>query len=126
MTGISLYKKNCKTSKNYVTFAQIFNWIVMFAIVNIAGQQFRVTKDQELFVNRLGGNAGDKVEFSDVLLSSNDGKINTGASMKVQAEIIDHLKGDKVLVFKKKRRKGYKKLNGHRSYLTKIKIADIS
>ena len=98
----------------------------MFAIVNIAGQQFRVTKDQELFVNRLGGNAGDKVEFSDVLLSSNDGKINTGASIKVQAEIIDHLKGDKVLVFKKKRRKGYKKLNGHRTYLTKIKIADIS
>lgn len=97
----------------------------MFAIVNIAGQQFRVTKDQELYVNRLSGNAGDKVEFSEVLLSSKDGKINTGGTMKVQAEIIDHLKGDKVLVFKKKRRKGYQKLNGHRQSLTKIKIFDI-
>ncbi|HQE12611.1 MAG TPA: 50S ribosomal protein L21 [Flavipsychrobacter sp.] len=97
----------------------------MFAIVNIAGQQFRVSKDQELYVNRLSGNAGDKVEFSEVLLSSKDGKISTGGSMKVQAEIIDHLKGDKVLVFKKKRRKGYQKLNGHRQSLTKIKISDI-
>ncbi len=98
----------------------------MFAIVSIAGQQFKVSKDQELFVHRLSGNAGDKVEFSDVLISGNEGKINTGASVKVQAEIIDHLKGDKVIVFKKKRRKGYQKSNGHRQYLTKIKINAIA
>lgn len=98
----------------------------MFAIVSIAGQQFKVSEDQELFVHRLSGNAGDKVEFSDVLISSEEGKINTGASLKVQAEIIDHLKGDKVIVFKKKRRKGYQKSNGHRQYLTKIKINTIA
>jgi large subunit ribosomal protein L21 len=98
----------------------------MFAIVNIAGQQFRVSKDQELFVHRLGGNAGDKVEFSEVLMSGNEGDISMGGSMKVHAEIIDHLKGDKVIVFKKKRRKGYQKSNGHRQYLTKIRISDIA
>jgi large subunit ribosomal protein L21 len=97
----------------------------MFAIVSIAGQQFKVRKDDELFVHRLEGNAGDKVEFSDVLMSEKDGNISFG-SMKVQAEIVDHLKGDKVIVFKKKRRKGYQKSNGHRQYLTKIKIKDIA
>ncbi len=97
----------------------------MFAIVNIAGQQFKVSKDQELFVHRLKGNAGDKVEFSDVLLSNNNGNISFTGSTKVQAEIIDHLKGDKVIIFKKKRRKGYQKMNGHRQSLTKIKINGI-
>ena len=99
---------------------------VMFAIVNIAGQQFRVNKDQELFVHRLEGNVGDKVEFSNVLMTSKDGKISFTGSDKVQAEIVEHLKGDKVIVFKKKRRKGYQKMNGHRQYLTKIKINDIA
>jgi large subunit ribosomal protein L21 len=98
----------------------------MFAIVNIAGQQFKVSKDQELFVHRLQGNVGDSVEFSDVLLSSNDNSVALGGSLKVKAEILDHLKGDKVIVFKKKRRKGYQKMNGHRQYLTKIKISDIA
>jgi large subunit ribosomal protein L21 len=98
----------------------------MFAIVNIAGQQFKVSKDQELFVHRLGGNAGDKVEFSEVLMSGKENKISMGGSVKVQAEILDHLKGDKVIVFKKKRRKGYQKSNGHRQYLTKIRINDIA
>jgi len=97
----------------------------MFAIVNIAGQQFKVAKDQELFVHRLQGNAGDKVEFTDVLMSSNGGNISFAGSKKVQAEIVDHLKGDKVIVFKKKRRKGYQKSNGHRQSLTKIKINEI-
>lgn len=97
----------------------------MFAIVSIAGQQFKVRKDQELFVHRLTGNPGDKVEFSDVLMTSADGNIALGNAAKVQAEIIDHLKGDKVIVFKKKRRKGYQKSNGHRQYLTKIKISGI-
>ena len=98
----------------------------MFAIVSIAGQQFKVKKDQELFVHRLSGNAGDKVEFSDVLMTSAEGNITLGGSTKVQAEIIDHLKGDKVIIFKKKRRKGYQKSNGHRQSLTKIKINEIA
>jgi large subunit ribosomal protein L21 len=100
----------------------------MFAVVTIAGQQFRVTKNDELYVHRLAGNAGDNVEFSDVLMTSNDGKIAVGSAVKstVKAEIVGHEKGDKVLVFKKKRRKGYQKLNGHRQALTKIKIVDIA
>lgn len=98
----------------------------MFAIVNIAGQQFKVQKDQELFVHRLSGNAGDKVEFSDVLMTSDNNNVKLGANAKVNAEILDHLKGDKVLIFKKKRRKGYEKLNGHRQYLTKIRINEIA
>ncbi len=102
-------------------------WYIMFAIVNIAGQQFKVKQNDELFVHRLGGNAGDKVEFSNVLMVSNNGGITVGSnSTKVQAEILDHLKGDKVIVFKKKRRKGYQKLNGHRQYLTRIKINEIA
>lgn len=96
----------------------------MFAIVTIAGQQFRVQQNDEIFVHRLAGNAGDTVEFSDVLMLSNEGNVTVGANVKstVKAEIIEHLKGDKVLIFKKKRRKGYQKLNGHRQALTKIKI----
>ncbi len=105
---------------------EIFKGIVMFAIVNIAGQQFKVQKDQELFVHRLSGNAGDKVEFSDVLMTSDNNNVKLGANAKVNAEILDHLKGDKVLIFKKKRRKGYEKLNGHRQYLTKIRINEIA
>ena len=100
---------------------------VMFAIVNIAGQQFKVKQNDELFVHRLSGNAGDKVEFSEVLMVSNDGNISVGTNAKkVQAEIIDHLKGDKVIIFHKKRRKGYQKKNGHRQCLTKIKINEIA
>lgn len=100
----------------------------MYAIVEIAGQQFKVAKDQEIFVHRLEGNEGDKVEM-DVLMTDNaDGKIEVGTpslKAKVDATIVEHLKGDKVIVFKKKRRKGYQVRNGHRQYLTKIKINDI-
>ena len=72
----------------------------MFAIVNIAGQQFKVRQNDELFVHRLEGNAGDKLEFSDILMVSQDGQITVGNNSRtVQAEIIDHLKGDKVIVF---------------------------
>ncbi|MCB0699675.1 MAG: 50S ribosomal protein L21 [Chitinophagales bacterium] len=98
----------------------------MFAIVNIAGQQFKVQKDDELFVHRLEGNVGDNVELSEVLMTSDNGGINLSPSVKVKAEILDHLKGDKVIVFKKKRRKGYQKMNGHRQYLTKIKINELA
>lgn len=99
----------------------------MFAVVTIAGQQFKVQQNDELFVHRLSGNVGDTVEFSDVLLVSSDNGISVGGAVKsvVKAEIVEHLKGDKVLIFKKKRRKGYQKLNGHRQYLSKVKIQAI-
>ena len=102
----------------------------MYAIVNIAGQQFKVEKDQSLFVHRLDAEKGKKVEFGDVLLVENDGKVTVGAphvaGAKVSAEVLsDDAQGDKVLVFKKKRRKGYKKLNGHRQQFTKIRIESI-
>jgi large subunit ribosomal protein L21 len=101
----------------------------MIAIVDIAGQQFKVEKGQKLFVHRLEGEAGSKVEFNKVLLLDNEGTLAVGtptvAGASVSAKIVEHLKGDKVLVFKKKRRKGYQKLNGHRQYLSKIEIEDI-
>ncbi len=125
MREVELQKIFPYSGKLYYLCAKYF-WVVMFAIVNIAGQQFKVAKDQELFVHRLSGNAGDKVEFSEVLMSGNEGNISMGGSVKVQAEILDHLKGDKVIVFKKKRRKGYQKMNGHRQYLTRIRINDIA
>lgn len=102
----------------------------MYAIVNIAGQQFKVAKDQHLFVHRLQGDEGASIEFDNVLLVDNGGKITVGApsvdGAKVSAKIVSHLKGDKVIVFKKKRRKGYKKKNGHRQSFTKIQIENIS
>ena len=100
----------------------------MFAIVTIAGQQFRVQSNDELFVHRLAGNVGETVEFSEVSMLSNEGNITVGSAVKavVKAEIVEHLKGDKVIVFKKKRRKGYQKMNGHRQSLTKIKISSIA
>jgi len=99
----------------------------MFAIVTIAGQQFKVKQNDELFVHRLQGNEGDKVEFSDILMVSNDGNITVGNNAKkVSAEIVNHLKGDKVIIFKKNRRKGYQKKNGHRQCFTRIKINEIA
>lgn len=101
----------------------------MYAIVEIAGQQFKVEKDQQLFVHRLEGEVGSTVEFDKVLLTDNDGDVKVGAptlGTKVTATILEHLKGDKVIVFKKKRRKGYKKKNGHRQSLTKVAIEKIA
>ena len=101
----------------------------MFAIVEIAGLQYKVEKDQKLFVNRLAGEQGNKVSFDKVLLTSN-GAVTVGApavkGVSVEAEIIDHVQADKVIVFKKKRRKGYKVKNGHRQQLTQIQIVSIS
>ncbi|MEY3200213.1 MAG: hypothetical protein RL265_12 [Bacteroidota bacterium] len=101
----------------------------MYAIVEIAGQQFKVQKDQKIFVHRLAAETGSKIEFDRVLLIDNDGKINVGApaiaGASVTAEVMDHVKGDKVIVFRKKRRKGYKKKNGHRQSFTAITIKDI-
>ena len=102
----------------------------MYAIVEIAGQQFKVAKDQKVFVNRLSGEEGDDVSFDKVLLTGDGDNITLGApaieGALVGAKITRHLKGDKVIVFKKKRRKGYKKKNGHRQSLTEITIGDIS
>lgn len=101
----------------------------MYAIVEIAGQQFKVQKDQKIFVHRLNADAGSKVEFDRVLLVDNGGKVNIGApaiaGAKVTAQVNDHVKGDKVIVFRKKRRKGYEKKNGHRQSFTQITITDI-
>lgn len=101
----------------------------MYAIVEIAGQQFKVEKDQSIFVHRLEGEEGSNVDFDKVLLIEDGKKINVGTPIvegaKVSAKILNHLKGDKVIVFKKKRRKGYRKKNGHRQYLTKIQIENI-
>jgi large subunit ribosomal protein L21 len=102
----------------------------MYAIVDIAGQQFKVEKDMTLFVHRLEGEAGSKVTFDQVLLIDNGGKVSVGAPVlegaKVNATIVEHMKGDKVLVFKKKRRKGYQIANGHRQYFTQIQIDKIT
>ena len=100
----------------------------MFAVVKIAGQQFKVEKDQTLYVPQLSGNAGDKVEFAEVLLVDNDGTLSAGDAVKavVKAEIVNHLQGDKVSAFKMKRRKGFRKKLGHRKHYTKIKINEIA
>ena len=101
----------------------------MFAIVSIAGQQFKVQEGQEIFVHSLGANEGEKLSFDQVLLISNDDKTSIGKpvikSASVAATVIGDQKGDKVVVFKKKRRKGYKVKNGHRQLFTKIKIDSI-
>ena len=101
----------------------------MYAIVEIAGQQFKVAKDQKVFVNRLATEEGKKVEFDNVLLIGDGDKVTVGApaidGAQVGAKVLKHLKGDKVIVFKKKRRKGYRVKNGHRQYLSEIVIESI-
>jgi large subunit ribosomal protein L21 len=101
----------------------------MFAIVTIAGQQFKVEEGQELFVHQLEAADGDSVTFDQVLLIDNGGKVNVGTPVlnaKVNATVLGRQKGDKVIVFKKKRRKGYQVKNGHRQSFTKIKIDSIA
>jgi len=102
----------------------------MYAIVEIAGQQFKIEKEKKLFVHRLKAEEGSQVTFDRVMLVDNDGTIKVGAptvkGATVTATVLNHLKGDKVLVFKKKKRKGYQKMNGHRQFFTSIKIDDIN
>lgn len=103
----------------------------MYAIVEIGGHQFKVTPSQEIFVNRLADKKGAAVEFDKVLLVDNDGDVKIGnpyvEGAKVKATVLcDECKADKVLIFKKKRRKGYQKLNGFRQYLTKLQINEIN
>ncbi len=101
----------------------------MYAIVDVAGQQFKVTKDQKIFVHRLDGEEGAEVEFDKVLLIDNDDKVEVGEPVVkgalIRGKILEHLRGDTVKVFKKKRRKGYKVLKGHREYLSHILIEEI-
>ena len=101
----------------------------MYAIVDIAGQQFKVEKDQKIFVNRLNIEAGKTINFDKVLLLDNNGKVDVGQpivkGVSIVAKVLDHIKGDKVIVFKKKRRKGYKVKNGFRASLTSIEIKKI-
>jgi large subunit ribosomal protein L21 len=101
----------------------------MFAIVKIAGQQFKVQEGQSLYVPHIEGKSGDKVEFSDILLADADGKLSAGNDAKatVKAEIVNELvKGNKVIAFKMKRRKGFRKKHGHRTQYTQIKIESIA
>jgi large subunit ribosomal protein L21 len=102
----------------------------MYAIVEIAGQQFKVEKGRKVYVHRLDAKEGANVDFEKVMLIDNDGKINVGspviAGAKVSATIVSHVKGDKVIIFKKKRRKGYQKQTGHRQQFTQILIEGIS
>ena len=102
----------------------------MYAIVEIAGQQFKVSKDLKVYVHRLANEEGSKVSFDKVLLLDDNGSVTLGApaieGASVEAKVLQHLKGDKVIIFKKKRRKGYKKRNGHRQYLTQILIEGIT
>ncbi len=100
----------------------------MFAVVKIAGKQFRVEKDQTLYVPKVGGKAGDKLTFSDIILADANGNLtfSSAIKVKVQAEILDQVKGDKVTAYKQKRRKGFRKKLGHRTHYTKIRISDIA
>jgi large subunit ribosomal protein L21 len=102
----------------------------MYVVVDMAGQQFKVEQGQEVFVNRLEGEEGDKVKFDKVLLVDNDGKVKVGKPLVkgavIDAQIVSHLRGDKVVVFKKKRRKGYQKSNGFRKDLSKVLIEKIT
>ncbi|MFT6867500.1 MAG: large subunit ribosomal protein L21 [Cyclobacteriaceae bacterium] len=101
----------------------------MYAIVDIAGKQYKVEKDKFVYAPLLDGKEGSKVDFDQVLLLDSDGKIKIGtptiSGAKVSGKILEHVQGDKVIVFKKKRRKGYKKKNGHRQQFSKILIEDI-
>jgi large subunit ribosomal protein L21 len=102
----------------------------MYVIVEIAGQQFKAEKGRKLYVHRLKEEEGSSVSFDRVLLTDNDGQVEVGTPVvegaSVNAKILKHLKDDKVLVFKKRRRKGYQKLNGHRQFLTQIEIVEIT
>ena len=102
----------------------------MYAIVEIAGQQFKVEKDRKVYVHRLAAEEGAQIEFDSVLLVDNDGQVKVGTPVvegaSVKATILKHLRGDKVIVFKKKRRKGYQVQNGHRQNLTQIQIDEIN
>ena len=102
----------------------------MYAIVDIAGQQFKVEAGKQIFVNRQAAEVGDALSFDKVLLLDNEGDVKVGNpyidGAAVNATVVEHCKADKVIIFKKERRKGYQKKNGHRQYLTKLQIEGIA
>jgi large subunit ribosomal protein L21 len=102
----------------------------MYAIVDIAGKQYKAEKDKFIYTDKLAGNEGDKVEFNNVLLIGDANSTNIGAPIlkgaSISGKILSHVKDDKVIIFKKKRRKGYRKKNGHRQQLTKVLIETIT
>lgn len=102
------------------------NFLYMIAVIKVAGQQFKVEKDQTLYVPHLEGKSGDKIDL-EVLLADQDGKLSIGPGLKtkVKAEIVDQVKGDTVIAYKQKRRKGFHKKKGHRTAYTRIKVTDI-
>jgi large subunit ribosomal protein L21 len=108
---------------------EILKQIEMYAIVEIAGQQMKAEQGRKMYVHRLENAEGETVVFDKVLLVDNDGKVKVGTPVvegaSVKATVLEHVKGEKVLVFKKKRRKSYQKMNGHRQYLTKIQIEEV-
>jgi large subunit ribosomal protein L21 len=123
------FRKINESFPSNILHLQSKNWKNMFTIVKIAGQQFKVTEGQNLYVPHISGKQGDKVEFSDIILHNNEGKISLGkdANVKVKAEIVNDLvKGDKVIAFKMKRRKGFRKKHGHRTQYTHIKVTGIA
>ncbi len=120
--------KKSEKQAEWFTFA-VQNFGYMLAIVKIAGQQFKVKAGDQLYVPHLSGKAGDQVEFSDVLMTDNGSSVSVGTKVSavVKAEILNDLvKGDKVIAFKMKRRKGFRKKHGHRTQYTKIKVTAIS
>jgi large subunit ribosomal protein L21 len=123
-------KKTFGAKEKRSIFAVLLRKIInMYAIVEIAGHQYKVQKDQQIYVNRLQDAEGSKVTFDKVLLTDDGKNVTVGApaveGVKITASVVQHLKGDKVIVFKKKRRKGYQKKNGFRAYLTELKIEKI-
>jgi large subunit ribosomal protein L21 len=101
----------------------------MYAIVEIAGQQMKVEKGRKIYVHRLENAEGETVVFNKVLLVDNEGAVKVGTPVvegaSVKVTVLEHVKGDKVLVFKKKKRKSYQKMNGHRQYLTKVQVEEV-
>jgi len=126
-----LNKKNFISLHSRLKTYQIINQKThtMYAIVDIAGQQFKVNKAGKVYVHRLAAKEGSQVEFNNVLLLDNGKDVTVGKpkvdGAVVLAEVVEHMKGDKVLVFHKKRRKGYQKMNGHRQYFTRLNILSI-
>ncbi len=108
---------------------QIFKYIEMYAIVEIAGQQIKVEKGRKIYVHRLENAEGETVVFNKVLLVDNEGAVKVGTpaveGASVKVTVLEHVKGDKVLIFKKKKRKTYQKMNGHRQYLTKVQVEEV-
>ncbi len=123
-----IFKAHLLFHHSFFTFAVQFSK-AMYAIVEIAGKQFKVAKDQYIYAPKLEGDVGTAVSFDKVLLVDNEGTIDIGAPLlsgaTVSGKILEHVKGDKVIVFKKKRRKGYVVKNGHRQQFTKVQIENI-